>query len=39
MPVDPDSDAFGEEVRILLDGKRQGKFRILFAIRTTRCMS
>jgi plasmid stabilization system protein ParE len=32
-PVDPDSDAFVEEVRILLYGKRQGKFRILFAIR------
>jgi hypothetical protein len=32
-PVDPDSDAFGEEVRVLLHGKRQGKHRILFAIR------
>jgi plasmid stabilization system protein ParE len=32
-PVDPDSDAFGEEVRVLLYGKRQGKYRILFAIR------
>jgi|SRR5271166_4499497 len=32
-PVDPDSDAFGEEVRALLYGKRHGKHRILFAIR------
>ncbi|HWT80711.1 MAG TPA: type II toxin-antitoxin system RelE/ParE family toxin [Candidatus Methylomirabilis sp.] len=32
-PVDPDSDAFGEEVRVLLYGKRQGKYRILFSIR------
>ena len=32
-PVDPDSDAFGEEVRVLLYGKRHGKYRILFAIR------
>jgi hypothetical protein len=33
-PVDPDSDAFGEEVRLLLYGKRHGKHRILFAIRS-----
>ena len=32
-PVDPDSDAFGEEVRLLLYGKRRGKHRILFVIR------
>ncbi|MDR3633991.1 MAG: type II toxin-antitoxin system RelE/ParE family toxin [Isosphaeraceae bacterium] len=32
-PVDPDSVAFGEEVRVLLHGKRHGKHRILFAIR------
>lgn len=32
-PVDPDSDAFGEEVRVQLYGKRHGKHRILFAIR------
>jgi len=32
-PVDSDSDAFGEEVRVLLYGKRHGKRRILFAIR------
>jgi plasmid stabilization system protein ParE len=32
-PVDPDSHAFGEEVRVLLYGKRHGKHRILFAIR------
>ena len=32
-PVDPDSDAYGEEVRVLLYGKRHGKYRILFTIR------
>ncbi|MGZ3379467.1 MAG: type II toxin-antitoxin system RelE/ParE family toxin [Isosphaeraceae bacterium] len=32
-PVDPDSDAFGEEVRVLLYGKRHRKHRILLAIR------
>lgn len=32
-PVDPDSAAYGEEVRVLLYGKRHGKYRILFAIR------
>jgi plasmid stabilization system protein ParE len=32
-PIDPDSDAFGEEVRVLLYGKRHGKRRILFAVR------
>lgn len=32
-PVDPDSAAYGEEVRILLYGKRRGRYRILFAIR------
>jgi plasmid stabilization system protein ParE len=32
-PVDPDSDAYGEEVRVLLYGKRHGNYRILFAIR------
>jgi plasmid stabilization system protein ParE len=32
-PVDPDSAAFGEEVRVLLHGKQHGKYRILFAIR------
>jgi plasmid stabilization system protein ParE len=32
-PVDPDSKAFGAEVRVLLYGKRQGKHRVLFAIR------
>ena len=32
-PVDPDSDAFGEEVRVLLYGKRHGKYRVLFTIR------
>jgi plasmid stabilization system protein ParE len=31
--VDPDSDAFGEQVRVLLFGKRRGKFRVLFAVR------
>jgi plasmid stabilization system protein ParE len=32
-PVDPDSAALGEEVRLLLHGRRRGKYRILFAIR------
>jgi plasmid stabilization system protein ParE len=32
-PVDPDSDAYGEEVRVLLHGKRHKKFRILFVVR------
>lgn len=32
-PVDPNSAAYGEEVRMLLYGKRHGKYRILFAIR------
>ncbi|MGO9443149.1 MAG: type II toxin-antitoxin system RelE/ParE family toxin [Thiobacillaceae bacterium] len=32
-PVDPDSEAYGEEVRLLLYGKRHGRYRVLFAIR------
>jgi hypothetical protein len=32
-PIDPDSAAYGEEVRLLLHGKRYGRYRILFAIR------
>jgi plasmid stabilization system protein ParE len=32
-PVDSDSDAYGEEVRVLLYGKRRGIYRVLFAIR------
>jgi plasmid stabilization system protein ParE len=32
-PVDPDSEAYGEEVRVLLYGKRRGVYRVLFAIR------
>jgi plasmid stabilization system protein ParE len=32
-PVDPDSVAYGEEIRVLLHGKRHTKFRILFLIR------
>lgn len=32
-PVDAESAAYGEEVRLLLYGKRHGKFRILFTIR------
>jgi len=31
--IDPDSNAYGEEVRMLLYGKRHGKYRILFAVR------
>src|SRR5947209_7512491 len=32
-PIDPDSEAYGEEVRVLLYGKRRGIYRVLFAIR------
>lgn len=32
-PVDPDSGAYGEEVRVLLFGRRPGVYRILFTIR------
>lgn len=32
-PIDPDSVAYGEEVRVLLHGKKQGQYRILFAVR------
>jgi plasmid stabilization system protein ParE len=32
-PVDPDSAAYGEKVRMLLHGKRHARYRILFAIR------
>jgi plasmid stabilization system protein ParE len=32
-PIDPDSVAYGEEVRVLLFGKRHQKFRILFLLR------
>jgi plasmid stabilization system protein ParE len=32
-PIDPDAEAYGEEVRILLHGKRSKKFRIYFVIR------
>lgn len=31
-PVDPDSAAYGSEVRVLLYGKRQGVYRVLFTI-------
>ena len=31
-PVDPDSEAYGREVRVLLHGRRPGVYRILFAI-------
>jgi len=30
--VDPDSEAYGVEVRILLYGRRSGKFRVLFTV-------
>jgi plasmid stabilization system protein ParE len=33
-PVDPDSAAYGTEVRVLLYGKRQGVYRVLFTIRS-----
>jgi plasmid stabilization system protein ParE len=32
-PIDPDSKVYGEEVRVLLYGKRPGVYRVLFAIR------
>ena len=35
-PIDPDSDVYGEEVRVLLHGKRPGIYRVLFAIRRDR---
>ena len=31
-PIDPDSDAYGAEVRVLLFGRRRGKYRVLFAV-------
>jgi plasmid stabilization system protein ParE len=31
-PVDPDTEAYGREVRVLLHGRRPGVYRILFAI-------
>ena len=32
-PLAPEADAFGEEVRMLLYGKRRGVYKVLFAIR------
>jgi plasmid stabilization system protein ParE len=32
-PIDPDSDVYGHDVRVLLHGKRPGVYRILFMIR------
>ena len=32
-PIDPDSDAYGAEVRMLLFGRRRGKYRVLFTVR------
>lgn len=32
-PVDPDSEAFGEDVRVLLHGRRRGVYRVLFMVR------
>lgn len=32
-PIDPDSDVYGETVRVLIFGKRHSKYRILFAVR------
>jgi plasmid stabilization system protein ParE len=31
-PIDPDSDAYGVDVRVLLFGKRKNKYRILFHV-------
>ncbi len=33
-PIDPDSDAYGAEVRLLLFGKKHSRYRILFIIRS-----
>jgi plasmid stabilization system protein ParE len=33
-PVDADSEVYGEQVRVLLAGKRPGVYRVLFAIRS-----
>ncbi len=35
-PIDPDSEVYGEEVRVLLHGKRRGVYRVLFTIGVTR---
>ncbi len=32
-PIDPDSEVYGAEVRVLLHGKRRGVYRVLFVIR------
>ncbi len=32
-PIAPDSDAYGEEVRMLLHGGRRGQYRALFVVR------
>jgi plasmid stabilization system protein ParE len=32
-PIDPDSDVYGKEVRLLIHGKRRGVHRVLFTIR------
>jgi len=32
-PIDPDSEVYGEEVRVLLHGKGRGVYRVLFMIR------
>lgn len=32
-PIDPDSEVYGEEVRVMLYGKRSATYRVLFAIR------
>jgi plasmid stabilization system protein ParE len=32
-PIDAGSEVYGEEVRVLLHGKRRGVYRVLFAIR------
>jgi plasmid stabilization system protein ParE len=32
-PIDPDSEMYGDEVRVLLYGRRHGVYRVLFAIR------
>ena len=31
-PIDPDSEVYSQEVRVLLHGKRRGVYRVLFTI-------
>jgi plasmid stabilization system protein ParE len=35
-PIAPDSNDYGEEVRILLHGSKRGQYRVVFAVRGKR---